>query len=50
MHRPVENQFKKRYTRPVSRVSTIAYGIAAAITRSASAVTMVSRRSVMSLA
>ena len=40
------NCLENRYTRPVSMVSIIANGIAAAITRSASAVTMVSRRSV----
>jgi hypothetical protein len=40
------NCLENRYTRPFSIVSEIANGIAAAIRRRASAITMVSRRSV----
>jgi hypothetical protein len=39
------NCLENRYTRPVWMVSKIAAGIAAAITSSASAITMASRRS-----
>src|SRR5436190_4208298 len=44
------NSLEKRYTRPVWRVSLTAYGNAAAITRTASIITMVSCRNLTSLA